>query len=102
MLTTQPRFLIGDRFTGTSANGAIPVINPCNEEVLWEAPSCGAVEVAEALAHARAALPVWSKVHGWERAKFLRAIASRMTARKDELARVLSQEIGRPYAQSAG
>ncbi len=102
MLTTRPKFLIGEHFTKKSANGAIPVINPCNEEVLWEAPSCSAADVAEALAHARAALPVWSKVHGWERAKFLRAIAARMTARKDELARALSLEIGRPYSQSAG
>jgi acyl-CoA reductase-like NAD-dependent aldehyde dehydrogenase len=53
----------------------------------------------EALAHARAALPVWSKVHGWERVKFLRAIAARMTARKDELAKALSLEIGRQAIQ---
>jgi succinate-semialdehyde dehydrogenase/glutarate-semialdehyde dehydrogenase len=102
MLATRPKFLVGDRFGEVSKNGGTPVVNPCTEEVLWEAPVCDTTEVAEALAHARAALPIWSRVHGWERAKFLRAIAGRMTARKDELARALSLEIGRPYSQSHG
>lgn len=101
MATNSPKLLIGDRFVTSTAHSTA-VINPCTEETLWDAPSCDSGEVAEALAHARAALPVWSKVHGWERAKFLRAIAARMTARKEELARALSLEIGRPYSQSAG
>ena len=102
MLSTQPKFLIGGQYASQSRAQAIPVINPCNEEVLWEAPACDAADVMEALAHARAVLPVWSAVHGWERAKFLRVIAARMTARKDELAMALSLEIGRPLSQSAG
>src|SRR5690606_38795339 len=76
--------------------------NPCTEEVLWSAPSAGPEDVAEALAHARAALKSWSAAHGWERAKVLRAIARAMERRKDEIAKALSLEIGRPLSQSAG
>lgn len=101
MFDAPPQSLIGGRFAAANGN-AITVVNPCTEEVLWEAPADGAVEVAEALVHAKAALPEWSAVHGWERAKVLRAIAGRMEARRDELARALSLEIGRPYGQAAG
>ena len=98
----QPKVLIGGEFrTGTELD-AIPVINPCNEEVLWEAPACDARHVAEALEHARAAQLTWPAIHGWERAKILRGIARAMEGRKSELARALSLEIGRPISQSEG
>jgi succinate-semialdehyde dehydrogenase/glutarate-semialdehyde dehydrogenase len=76
------------------------VTNPCTEEVLWHAPAAGPDQVAEALAHALAALKSWSAVHGWARAKVLRQIARAMERRKAEIARALSLEIGRPISQS--
>lgn len=98
----RPRALIGGRFIETTGEKPVTVINPCNEEVLGSAPACGPAEVAEALRHAREALGPWSALHGWERAKYLRAIARRMEARRDDLARMLSLEIGRPISQSMG
>lgn len=97
-----PRALIGGQFIQTTPLPPLVVVNPCNEEVLGTAPACGPAHVAEALTYARAALPRWSGVHGWERAKILRGIARQMEARRDLLARTLSQEIGRPISQSAG
>ncbi len=102
MTAFQPKVLIDGTFAEIGERGTIPVINPCNEEVLWETPACGAAQVADALAAAERALPLWSTVHGWERAKILRAIARRMEARRDALALALSLEIGRPLGQSAG
>lgn len=102
MTDRQPRLLIGGEFRTRAGADPIPVINPCTEEVLWEQPSCSAGDVAEALAHARAAQDTWQDVHGWERGRVLRGIAEAMRARTDAIARALSLEIGRPYAQSAG
>lgn len=102
MTAFQPKILIDGAFAETGERDPIPVVNPCNEEVLWETPACGPGDVARALAAAECALPGWSAVHGWERAKLLRAIARRMEARRDELALALSLEIGRPLSQSAG
>ncbi len=102
MAPFQPKILIGGSFAETSGLEPITVVNPCTEEYLWQTPACDAGHVAEAVAHAEAALKSWSAVHGWERAKVLRAIARRMEARRDELAKALSLEIGRPLAQSAG
>jgi len=102
MSATTPGLLIGGEFRRVTRAEPIRVINPCTEEVLWEAPAAGRPEVDEALQHARAALPAWSAVHGWERAKVLRGIARAMEQRKAELAKALSLEIGRPISQSEG
>ncbi len=99
---TEAALLIGGEFRRTNGRPRAEVINPCTEEVLWSAPSAGPEDVAEALAHARAALKSWSAVHGWERAKVLRAIARAMERRKGEIAKTLSLEIGRPLSQSEG
>lgn len=101
-MTDQPRLLIGGEFRTTGSGGAIPVVNPCTEQVLWEMPAAGATEVAEALIHARAAQVGWAAVHGWERGRILRQIAVAMRSRTDAIARALSLEIGRPISQSAG
>jgi len=102
MPATTPALLIGGEFRRHSAHEPTEVVNPCTEEVLWSAPAAGAQEVAESLEHARAALPAWSAVHGWDRAKVLRGIARAMEGRKGDLARALSLEIGRPIGQSEG
>ncbi len=102
MTDFTPKILIGGTFRTTTDLAPIDVINPCNEQVLWQTPACDASHVAEALEHARAALTTWSGVHGWERAKVLRGIAAAMTRRKADLAQALSLEIGRPLSQSEG
>ncbi len=102
MSHTQPKLLIGGEFRDTGGADAIPVVNPCTEEVLWHQPACNAGDVAEALTHARAAQESWSKVHGWERGRILRSVAAEMRARTDAIAKALSLEIGRPLSQSAG
>lgn len=97
-----PKILIGGSFRTTTDLDPIDVLNPCNEEVLWQTPVCDATHAAEALDHARSALKSWSAVHGWWRARVLRAIAAAMTRRKADLAKALSLEIGRPLSQSEG
>lgn len=102
MTDQTPQLLIGGEFRARTELPPIAVINPCTEELLWHAPAAGPDQVTEALWHARAALKSWSAVHGWERAKVLRGIARAMEARKAEIARALSLEIGRPLGQSQG
>ena len=102
MSKMQPKLLINGEFRGRGQADAIPVTNPCNGEVLWDQPACGPDDVAEALAHARAAQAKWSNMHGWERGRILRAVAAEMRARTDAIATALSLEIGRPISQAAG
>ncbi len=102
MSNPAPKLLIGGEFRKKTSLPPLAVHNPCTENLLWTAPRAGLAEVEEALHHARAALKIWSKVHGWERAKVLRGIARAMEARKTALASALSYEIGRPIGQSEG
>ena len=99
---TAPRLLIGGAWRDSGRAAPIPVVNPCTEEVLWHQPACDSQDVAEALAHAEAAQASWAQTHGWARARILRRVAEEMRARTDAIARALSLEIGRPYAQAAG
>ena len=102
MTEMQPKLLIGGEFRTRGHAGAIPVVNPCTGETLWEQPACSAEDVAEALGHARAAQASWSARHGWERGRILRRVAEEMRVRTDAIAHALSLEIGRPIAQAAG
>jgi len=102
MTQTLPKLLIGGEFRDHGGAEAVPVVNPCNGETLWTQPACDDITVAEALEHARAAQARWSKVHGWERGRILRNVATEMRARTDAIALALSLEIGRPISQSAG
>jgi succinate-semialdehyde dehydrogenase/glutarate-semialdehyde dehydrogenase len=70
--------------------------------VLGEAPIADAADIAEAIATAEAGFKTWSRMHGWERGKILRAAARRIDARRAELAMALTLEVGRPLAQSDG
>jgi succinate-semialdehyde dehydrogenase/glutarate-semialdehyde dehydrogenase len=94
--------LVGGQWRGALSGKTLTIVDPCTEQPLGDAPAAGAEDVAEALAHARQALPIWSAVHGWERAKKLRLIAREMDRRRDDLARALAREIGRPFAQAGG
>jgi len=98
----QPALFIGDQWREANGGRCKRVVNPATEEVLGEAPAADAADVAEAIATAEAGQKAWSRTHGWERAKVLRAVARRMDARRAELAMALTLEVGRPLAQSDG
>lgn len=95
-----PHFLIGGEFRDTTEHTRLDIINPCTEEVLWTCPQCGPEHVAEAVEHAKKAQISWGRTHGSERSALLRKTADVLSERADTIARALSLEIGRPYAQA--
>ncbi len=99
-MTTSPQYLIGGTYLDTTDLPKFSVINPCTEEVLWDCPQCGAEHVAEAVKHAKAVQKTWGATHGADRASLLRKTAEILGGRVDEIARALSLEIGRPFAQA--
>lgn len=99
-MTMTPKYLIGGAYRDASDHPPFPVLNPCTEEVLWMAPQCGPEHVAEAVEHAKAVEKSWGRTHGSERAALLRKTAENLAKNVDAIARSLSLEIGRPYAQA--
>jgi succinate-semialdehyde dehydrogenase/glutarate-semialdehyde dehydrogenase len=78
---------------------SIRSINPANDETLKDYPEASPAEVAGILAAARAAFPGWRETRFSERAPILRAAARELRERREELARLMALEMGKPLAQ---
>jgi len=81
---------------------SLRVHNPSNGEAVGEVCTVSRLVVAQAIRDAQAALPAWRALTGKERGDRLRAIADQLGRRKDEIARVITLENGKPLAQSQG
>jgi len=97
--STPFRLLIGGRLV--SGASTFPVINPANEAVLAQCPKADLAQLNEAVAAAKAALPLWTATPLRERAGFLSQLADALAGAKDELARLITQEQGKPLSMSA-
>ncbi len=84
-----------------SASGATYVaINPATEEPIGEAPVAGREDALLAIAAAERGLEAWRRTPAWDRARVLRKVAILLTERMEEIARILTIEVGKPLAQS--
>lgn len=99
-MVTQYKNLINGEMVGTS--DMLDVVNPANEEVIGQVPSCGESELNSAVAAARAAFPAWRRKPIEERRAVVQAIAGIINENSDELFRLLTAEQGKPHAQAQG
>ena len=79
---------------------SMEVINPATEEVIDRCPRASRAQLDSAVAAAKAAFPGWSETPLQARATALEAIADRVEANTDKLARLLTQEQGKPLADA--
>jgi aldehyde dehydrogenase (NAD+) len=101
-LTVQvyDKLFIDGAWVSPAGTGAIEVINSSTEEVMASVPNGNPDDVNAAVAAARAAFGSWSQTSVEERAKYLGRIAEGLMARMDEIATVVSQEVGMPKTLS--
>ena len=78
------------------------VVNPATEEVIARVPDTGKDEWLAALGCAVDAQSAWAEFSPRERAEVLRAVYEKITARTDEFARTMTQEMGKPLAEAKG
>ena len=76
------------------------VLNPATGQVLREIPEHDADEVERRLARAVAAFADWRRVPPGERAARLRAAGAVLRRERDALARLMTEEMGKPIAQA--
>ncbi len=74
----------------------LDVIDPSTEEAFTQIAVGGASDVDRAVAAAKAAFPAFSRTSRKERLDLLRRILSEYNKRRDDIAAVLSQEMGAP------
>jgi acyl-CoA reductase-like NAD-dependent aldehyde dehydrogenase len=78
------------------------VINPATEEVVAHCPRASKDQLDKAVAAAKAAFPQWSGTPIETRKKALLAIAEKIQSAASDLARILTQEQGKPLADATG
>ncbi|OWV96488.1 NAD-dependent succinate-semialdehyde dehydrogenase [Rhizobium sp. R693] len=89
-------------WTAGGATKTFDVLNPATGEVLASLPDMGAAETREAIDAAYAAQPAWAARPAKERAGILRKWFDLMVAHADELAAILTAEMGKPFAEARG
>jgi succinate-semialdehyde dehydrogenase/glutarate-semialdehyde dehydrogenase len=94
------RMYIDGKWTEAIGGGTVDVLNPATEEVLAEVAYGSRDDVRRAIQCARRALPSWTKLSSWERARPLKKTAELMRDRCDAIARTLTLEQGKPLAES--
>ena len=76
------------------------VINPASGKCFARISTIDRARVAQAIADAHAAFPSWRALAAKARGEYLRRIALELDRRRDEVARLISSENGKPLAQS--
>ena len=80
----------------------LTVLNPATEQPIAELEQAGVEETDAAVARAKAAFPAWRAVAPADRARLLRRLATLVEEHAEELARIESQNVGKPIAGARG
>lgn len=96
---TQYKLLIGAKLVDGDLQ--MDVVNPATEEVLAVCPRGSERQLNEAVGAARAAFKSWSRTTLAERRSKIKELADAVEARSDELARLLTQEQGKPLTEAS-
>src|SRR4051794_4233307 len=86
---------IGGRWTPAATSEALDVTNPATGAVLARVPLSSAADLDAAVQAARTALPAWRAVSAIERGRRLFALREGLDARREELARTVTTEMGK-------
>jgi acyl-CoA reductase-like NAD-dependent aldehyde dehydrogenase len=81
---------------------SVTVINPATEETITTLESAGVAETDAAVTRAKAAFPAWRDVSPRDRGRLLRRLATLVEEHGEELARIESQNVGKPIAGARG
>jgi succinate-semialdehyde dehydrogenase/glutarate-semialdehyde dehydrogenase len=95
--------LVAGKWLNSSDSGkTFEVTNPSTGEVIAVLPDMGREETARAIDAAHSAQKSWAKKTGKERAGLLRKLFDLMIANADDLATILTTEMGKPWAEARG
>ena len=93
---------INGKWQSAGKNETYEVINPATEEVLGHASKATPSDVDKALKSAEKGLKVWRNTPPWQRSYIIRKIADLMREKKNNLAKWLTLEVGKPLVEGVG
>lgn len=79
---------------------SMPAISPATGETIGLLPKSSRETAQRAIAAARAAQASWAATSVWKRAEICETIAAKLDERRNEIARVVSQEQGKPLGEA--
>lgn len=95
----EPALFIGGQWI-SQGRERLEVHDPATARVLGHLPVASAADVAAAIQAAAQAFVSWRKTPAYERAGLLRRTADILRARQDDLAHLVTLELGKPLAES--
>jgi len=98
-MKTYPVYLNGEL---SITEKTYEVTNPAKGEVFARMSQVDRAAVTQAVQHAHDAFGTWRNLTGKKRAEWLRQVASEVHRRREEIARVITLENGKPLSQSEG
>lgn len=93
---------IGGQWVASTSMDREPVFNPATEEILAYVPLSSKSEVDAAVQAAKEAFPAWSRTAVPRRARILFKYQQLLVVHWEELARIITRENGKSYAEAYG
>jgi len=98
-MKTYPLYLNGEF---VASEPAWEVLNPASGEAFAKISTIDRPRLAQAIADAHTAFAGWRQLTAKARGEYLHRMAAELERRRDEVARLISSENGKPLAQSQG
>ncbi|MGG1571839.1 NAD-dependent succinate-semialdehyde dehydrogenase [Fictibacillus sp. NRS-1165] len=92
---------INGEWSGTELK-KIEVLNPANGELVGTVASAGKEETRAAIEAAHEAFGPWSRLTAYDRSSYLDRLYDLMMEQKDEIAEIMTKEMGKPLKESLG
>src|SRR3974390_1036653 len=99
-MIVRDKIYVNGAWIPSTGTGTLEVIDSATEEVFATIPEGTPADVDAAVEAAAAAFPGWAATSVEERAKLLNRVGEALAARTDELAQVISHEVGMPMTLS--
>jgi acyl-CoA reductase-like NAD-dependent aldehyde dehydrogenase len=96
----RDRIYLGGAWVPSTGSGTLEVIDSTTEAVMGSVPEGSTEDVDRAVAAARAAFPAWSTTPVQERTALLTKVSEGLAARLDDLAALITHEVGMPLVLS--
>ncbi len=96
------RNYIGGQWVSAESTEVLEVRNPATDEVLAHVPLSSKADVDAAVERARAAFPAWRRTPPQERARYFFKLRHLLEAHREELARLITTEMGKTLDDARG
>jgi acyl-CoA reductase-like NAD-dependent aldehyde dehydrogenase len=100
-MADEHRMFIGGEWVGSESGATFEATSPSTGEVIGTLPEGTREDARRGVEAARTAFGAWSRMSAFDRARAMRRVAEAVDGRRDELARTLALDQGKPLRAEA-